>query len=459
MTNGTPVRAATASGSEKGPGAVSMPGPWREDRIGRPMPGIVKGTGEGIIRCVPGRRPGDGRGMVHRSIAALLCVLGLSCAGGVPAGAASRPVLSAAPAGESTFLSAVLRHSAQGSRDLLGLPVDPSLPGREIARLADRLRHEVSGADDGGEVVEAFRRIVLVEEGFTYDKSASDPGNYLLESVLARKKGNCLGLSMLYLALSDRLDLPFRGVYVPSHCFVRYEGNGAHWNVEFGEGGASWEDDRYRREFRIRPGRPYLYSLAPAEMLGVFLKTLGAGYSRKGREEDALRLYDEAGVIFPGLPDVPYNAGVSLQKLGRLGEAEGKYRRALDLDPEMAAARDNLGVLLTRQGRYVEAIEEARRAVELDPRNAATRGNLAAAYCGCGRLDEGIREYRMAVEIDPGNRLARSGLARAYFSRGAYREAAAACDSAEALGCRFDAAMLEILSRYRVGRPVPKDSP
>ena len=368
---------------------------------------------------VPGRRPGEGKGLVHKSVAAFLGVILWSCVGGVPSAAASPPVLSPVHERESPFLSALLDYSARGSRDLLGLPVDPSLPGREIARLADLLRPEVTGAADGGEVVSAFRRILLMKEGFTYDKSASDPGNYLLESVLARKKGNCLGLSMLYLALSDRLGLPFRGVYVPSHCFVRYEGNGIRVNVEFAEGGASWEDDRYRREFQIPPARPYLQSLVPTEMLSVFLKTLGAGYSRKGREEDALRLYDEAGRLYPGLPDVHYNAGVSLQRLGRLDEAAGKYRRALDLDPEMAAARDNLSILLAGKGRYEEAIAEARRAVELEPWNAAARGNLAAAYCGCGRLDEGIREYRMAVEIDPGNRRLRSGLERAYFSRGA----------------------------------------
>lgn len=200
-----------------------------------------------------------------------------SCVGGVSAGTASPPVLSPVHERESPFLSAILRHSARGSRDLLGLPVDPSLPEREITRLADRLRPEVVGAADGGEVVGAFRRILLIEERFTYDKSASDPGNYLLESVLARKKGNCLGLSMLYLALADRLGIPFRGVYVPSHCFVRYEGNGVRVNVEFAEGGASWADDRYRREFRIPPARPYLHSLTPTEMLGLFLKTLGAG--------------------------------------------------------------------------------------------------------------------------------------------------------------------------------------
>lgn len=287
-------------------------------------------------------------------------------------------------------------------------------------RLADRLRPMVAGVTDGGQVVSAFHRVLLVEERFTYDKSSADPGNYLLESVLTRRQGNCLGLSLLYLSLADRLGIPFHGVYVPSHCFVRYEGNGVRVNVEFAEGGDSWPDDRYRREFRISPSRPYLRSLATAEMLGVFLKTLGAGYSRNGREEEALRLYDEAGRLYPGLPDAHYNAGVSLQKLGRLDEAAGMYRRALDLDPEMAAARDNLSILLARKGLYEEAIAEARRAVELEPWNAASRGNLAAAYCSCGRLDEGIREYRTAVGIDPGNQRLQSGLRRAYLSRGSH---------------------------------------
>jgi tetratricopeptide (TPR) repeat protein len=361
---------------------------------------------------------------VHRRfVAAFLGVMLGSCVFGVSAGVGSSLAHPSAAARESSFLSAILRQSAQGSRDLLGLPIDPSLQEREMARLADRLRPEVAGVSDGDHVVNAFRRVLLVEERFTYDKSSADPGNYLLESVLAHRKGNCLGLSMLYLALADRLGVPFRGVYVPSHCFVRYEGNGVRVNVEFAEGGASWEDDRYRREFRISPARPYLQSLAPGEMLGVFLKTLGAGYSRKGREEDALRLYDEAARVYPGLPDVHYNAGVSLQKLGRLDEAAGKYRRALGLDPEMAAARENLSILLAGKGRYEEAIAEARRAVELEPWNASTRGNLAAVYCGCGRLDEGIREYRAAVEIDPGNRRLRSALERAYIFRGSRREA------------------------------------
>ncbi|MDD5762253.1 MAG: transglutaminase family protein, partial [bacterium] len=177
-------------------------------------------------------------------VAAFLGVILCPCAGGVSAVAGAPAALSSGAAKESPFLSDILRHSAQGTRDLLGFPVDPSLQEREMTRLADRLRPEVAGAADGGQIVDAFRRVLLVEERFTYDKSSADPGNYLPETVLARRKGNCLGLSLLYLALAARLGVPFRGVYVPSHCFVRYEGNGVRVNVEFAEGGAPWEDDR-----------------------------------------------------------------------------------------------------------------------------------------------------------------------------------------------------------------------
>ncbi|MGB5197047.1 MAG: hypothetical protein WBN64_08275, partial [Candidatus Deferrimicrobium sp.] len=77
------------------------------------------------------------RGHVAAALAAFLLLFGGVCAGGT-ARAVSPPVSLAA----SPWISELLRHSAKGSRDLLGLPVDPSLPEREIARLAERLRPE-----------------------------------------------------------------------------------------------------------------------------------------------------------------------------------------------------------------------------------------------------------------------------------------------------------------------------
>jgi Flp pilus assembly protein TadD len=357
------------------------------------------------------------------------------------------------PPPEVSILPVWARYSGKGSGDLLGFPGDSARAEREMSRLAGRLRPAVAAASGGAGVVDAFRAVLLGEEGFTYDPAPGSPENYLLDTVLSRKRGNCLGLSLLWLSLAERLNVPFRGVYVPGHCFVRYDGEDARVNVEFADGGAAWEDDRYRREFRLGQGRPYLRSLTRPETLGVFFKSLGAAYSKKGKDAEALRMYAEAERMNPELPDAPYNAGISLQRLGQAEAAIAKYRRALLLDQDMAAARDNLGILLARRGSYAEAIAEARRAVELEPGNAAARGNLAATYCACGDYDAGIREFRRAAEIAPGDGVIRAGLARAYYAQGRYEEAARECDRAEALGCRFEPAMLEALRRYREPAP------
>ena len=126
--------------------------------------------------------------MKRGAVAAMLAVIMLLCGGACVAGAAGAVLPPDSPK-ESPWFSEVLHQSARGSRDLLGLPVDPSMVKREIQRLADRLRPEVSRAVDEDQIVDAFRRVLLTEEGFVYDKSSSDPGNYLLETVLARKRG------------------------------------------------------------------------------------------------------------------------------------------------------------------------------------------------------------------------------------------------------------------------------
>ena len=315
--------------------------------------------------------------------------------------------------GDVPFLDSILDHSYPGGRDRDGRAVDTAAVGREIDRLAARLRARVEDRTDPRRVVAALNRFLYEEERFAYDPAPGDTENYLPDRVLARKRGNCLGLTVLSLALAERLGLPLNGVYAPSHCFLRYEDGGARINIETAEKGAEWTDARYARTFGVTANRPYLRSLGKTEMVGVYLKSLGAARSRQGREDEALALYDCASHCAPGLADVPYNAGVSCQKLGKFEEAIAFYRRALSLDPALAPARDNLGVALATQGRYPEALEEARRAVALDPRNVSSRGNLAATYCACGMTEEGIGEFRKILEADPGNARALKGLAKA----------------------------------------------
>jgi tetratricopeptide (TPR) repeat protein len=337
--------------------------------------------------------------------------------------------------------------------DLTGVPVDSDAVEKGINRLAEKVRPALRDGSDPRKLISTMNRFLFIEEGFTYDCIAGNPDNYLLDRVIANKRGNCLGLTSLYLILAERLSLPLHGVYVPSHCFVRYEDGGVRINIETGEKGAEWEDDRYMHKFQLARGWPYMRSLGRKEMVAVYLKSLGAAYSRKGREDHALRLYREAADFYPGLPDVYFNAGVSFQKKGMLDEAIAQYRRALHFDPDLAVARDNMGVALAKKGLFPEALAEARKAASLRPRNPVTLANLAATLCANGMVEEGIREYRKVLEIEPDNARALAGLTKAHYARGEFHEAIVACDRAIACGWNPDPAMLGTLEKYRDPRP------
>jgi len=374
-----------------------------------------------------------------------------------PRGFPGLTAVAALPDGELPMGETLVELSSLLGTELTGVPVDSDAVRKEIARIAERVRPALEDRSDPLRVISALNRFLFVEEGYVYDGVAANPDNFLLDRVIARKRGNCLGLTALYLLLAERLSLPLHGVYVPSHVFVRYEDVGVRVNIETGGKGAEWEDGRYLRKFRLAAGRPYLRSLSGNEMIAVYLKSLGAAYSWKGREDRALRLYREAAVYYPGLPDVYFNAGVSFQKKGMLDEAIAQYRRALDLDPDLVVARDNLGVALAKKGLFPESLVEARKAASLRPRNPVTLGNLAAALCANGMVEEGIREYRKVLDIDPNNARALAGLTKAYYARGEFQAAIVACDRAITCGWNPDPAMLGALEKYR--DPLPGSLP
>jgi protein O-GlcNAc transferase len=81
----------------------------------------------------------------------------------------------------------------------------------------------------------------------------------------------------------------------------------------------------------------------------------------------------EKAVAMPTLP-VPQLAwqtlGVAMLNLGRLSEAEGALRFAVNLDPDMSSAYYNLGLVLVRAHRMDEARAAFRRTRELAPESA-----------------------------------------------------------------------------------------
>ncbi|GAJ11882.1 unnamed protein product [marine sediment metagenome] len=102
---------------------------------------------------------------------------------------------------------------------------------KEIDKMAAELRARLSPQAEAQRIVAIFNECLFEEKGYSSAVSF-DPEYYFLSSVIENRQGSCLGLSLLYLALAERIGLPLYGVSAPDHTFVRYDDGKKRINIE-----------------------------------------------------------------------------------------------------------------------------------------------------------------------------------------------------------------------------------
>lgn len=258
------------------------------------------------------------------------------------------------------FVDALAAITDKASRDLLQKPVDREAFAREIRLLAWKTRGQiVSGG--GRETAEALRWSVFTIGGIEPDKDFSaraEAETAVMSEVLEHRRGVCLSLSLLYLAVAEEAALPLHGVSAPLHFFVRYDDGHERLNIELlDRGGTARSDNFYRNKFYVRKGEPfYLKNLDPKAVLAVYLSQLAAIYNRAGRSADAVEMLEAAQKANPSDPEIRTNLGVALRSAGRLDDALDAWRTAIVLDPYDDVAHYNLALGLAEQAEWLTAI-------------------------------------------------------------------------------------------------------
>jgi len=216
-----------------------------------------------------------------------------------------------------------------------------------LQRLADRVtaRHRRSGASE----VDDLRAVLLEEEKFQREIDSDDPRFFLLPSVLANHRGNCLGLGALMLGVGERLGLPLDGVMVPGHFFVRTR-EAPPRNLELLRAGEAMPDAWYRTKYGPWPerGSPYFRPLATAELVGLHWFDAGNFFRRQGRLDDAARAFARAADEFPSFAEAHASLGAVEQLRGALPAAARAYDRAGQARADLPGL-DNNRALLNQQ--------------------------------------------------------------------------------------------------------------
>jgi hypothetical protein len=228
----------------------------------------------------------------------------------------------AAPPPPGPMASALLATAAE----LGAAPEAVAQAWAEIDRIATRVeRRRRSGGDDarGGEVA-ALTAVVFDDLGFAREIDDDDLRFFVLPSVLAARRGSCLGLGAVVLMVAERIGLPLDGVRVPGHFFVRMRGPSAR-NVELLRRGEIMPDAWYRQKYGpwSEDGGRYFVPLSVEETSALFWFNAGNFARREGDLVRARRAYERAlaeapdfaearAVRAPSLPDAAAPRGVSL---------------------------------------------------------------------------------------------------------------------------------------------------
>ncbi len=122
--------------------------------------------------------------------------------------------------------------------------------------------------------------------------------------------------------------------------------------------------------------------------------------------------------------------GVTLDRMGQHPEAQGYYRRALELRPHNYEVNNNLGVSYLMTESFEEAVEVFRRAASLQPGDPAVHNNLGIALGRLGRYDEALEAFRRGGD----EKAALNNLGYVYFLNRDYRKAIVQYESALMLG-------------------------
>ena len=302
---------------------------------------------------------------------------------------------------------------------------------RYLARL-DEMTWEIRDKLERKRLRADFRAIPVInrylfdELRFKSISEATDPNSLFLHTVMDKKRGYCLSLSILYLSIAERLGLPLYGVVVPGHFFVRYDDGQVRFNIETTSNGGNATDEHYIQKFNVPQGDNnsiYMKNLNKIQALGCFFNNLGNSYNDIGNIDSALLAFERAIEINPTLSEARANLGNIYLKNDQVKDAIYEYRAALKINPNDAKTHNNLGNAYTQRGSLSLAVSAYTQSFGLDPNFIDAYKNLAIVYCKQGRFSHAIVQLRRAIALEPENAGCYSQFADVYRQMGSYDQA------------------------------------
>ena len=251
--------------------------------------------------------------------------------------------------------------------------------------------------------IPVINKYLFDESGFKAVDEIRDVNDLFLHTVLEKKQGYCLSLSILYLSITERLGLPVYGVVVPGHFFVRYDDGNIQFNIETTSNGNSADNEHYIEKFNIPKSTTgiYLKNLNNHQVLSCFLNNLGNCYDSAGEPKNAQYFFELAVGITPYLAEAQSNLGNIYLKAGHSNAAIDRYQLAIKINPNDENFYNNIGNAYLNSDQLSKAITNYKKSIQLNPSNAPAYGNIARVYIKQRSYAKANTFIEKSLRLDP----------------------------------------------------------
>jgi len=257
-----------------------------------------------------------------------------------------------------------------------------------LCRVADSLT-VVLGAKAGTlEGAEAILGVVYGTWGIGFDPRDTVLETLLPALVFERKKGACLGVSLIIIMLARRIQCPIFGVMLPGHFFCRYDNGSCRRNIEPNLKGMNHPDAYYRVKYLSSNVYGYdLSNIPAAAAVGVLYYNLGAQCLIRKDPGPAIACFKESLRRVPGFMEAQGNLALAWRQCGNTDSALVLLEGLFAAYPNLEHCAENYGAMAMEAKKFRMASAIYQKGLEYFPKDTVLLSGLARAYREIGLKD------------------------------------------------------------------------
>lgn len=256
------------------------------------------------------------------------------------------------------------------------------------------------------QIVDHIIDLIYNKWEITFDPDQSDLKNLLPHIVILQKRGSCLGVSLIFLLLAEKLDTPLFGVLLPGHFFIRYDDGRTIRNIEPNRVGYNHPLEYYRERYVIGDSSWYtMKNLSQKEVTAVLFYTVANIYRSSMKGEAAKRYYRKCVAVLDDFAEAWGNLAIVYVSTGQADSAHLCFNRAYEIQPKLDMLLQNIGAFELGRNNYEKALHSYREGLIYYPDNRELLYGMALCHYSLGSVDSAQTYlYAMGKPVDPATR-------------------------------------------------------